>query len=218
MASQIDICNLALSNIRAGSINSLTESSLQAQMCSLKYDFVLGMVLRENAWGFARTRVPAQLSTQAIYGWLYAYIYPNNCRHINRLVGEEEQLYSTSFITTYYPYNYDALRADIKRRKIPYEIFNFSGIRYIACNDQNIYIDYVIDITDPNLFPEDFILAFSHLLSSEIAVPIVGGDQGSKYKSEELKLYQAYINDATVNDMNEEQKDDPISDYELVRK
>ena len=37
MASEVEICNLALSNIRAGSINSLTEGSLQAQICKLKY-------------------------------------------------------------------------------------------------------------------------------------------------------------------------------------
>ena len=45
MTSVVDICNLALSNIRAGSINNIDEVSLQAQQCKLKYPFMRDRLL-----------------------------------------------------------------------------------------------------------------------------------------------------------------------------
>lgn len=222
MASVVDICNMALSNIRAGSINSLTESSLQAQVCSLKYETMLNMCLRTNVWGFARKLEALALTTTEIYNWQFAYSYPSDCLQINRLVGESEALDTNAAVYaypySYYPFNYDLIRQELTRRKIPYEIFNFEGTKLIASNDQNLYIEYIVKVTDPNLFTEDFILALSHLLASEIAIPIVGVENGRQLRSDSLTMYKEYINAAAVNDINEGQIDESPSDYELVRR
>ena len=86
MASEIEICNLALSNIRAGSINSFTEGSLQAQQCNLKYSILRNRVLKES-WGFNHKIRALSVLTTEVFNWVYAYQYPTDCLKINRLVG-----------------------------------------------------------------------------------------------------------------------------------
>ena len=46
MASEIDICNLALGHIRAGTINSLDEGSVQAKQCKLKYPIMRDQITK----------------------------------------------------------------------------------------------------------------------------------------------------------------------------
>ena len=83
MASEIEICNLALGNIRAGSINSFTEGSIQAQQCNLKYSIIRDRCLREIVWSFNRKiEALATLSSVTIFNWAYAYQYPSDCLKI----------------------------------------------------------------------------------------------------------------------------------------
>ena len=92
MASEVEICNLALSNIRAGSINSLNEGSVQAQLCKLKYPILRDRCLREIPWQFNhKIRALAPVTTD-IFNWGYAYSYPVDCLKIHRLVGSYEEL------------------------------------------------------------------------------------------------------------------------------
>lgn len=92
MASEIDVCNLALSNIRAGSINSLNENSLQAQLCKLKYSILRDRCLREIPWQFNHKIRALSPVTDNIFNWAYSYSYPADCLKINRLIGEYEEI------------------------------------------------------------------------------------------------------------------------------
>lgn len=204
MASQIQIVNLALSNIRAGSINSLTEASLPAQVASLKYDILRDRCLTEIPWQFARHILPLASVTTEIFNWGYAYSYPINCLDIARLIPEHEEL-TTDTTTGVVSKLRDSEIISLKTRRtqIAYEVFNFDGVKLIGADETNLRIDYTIKIENPNLFSNDFILAFSHLLAAEMAVPIVGGEQGREFRKDSLALYDRYLKSAITTDLND---------------
>lgn len=218
MASDVEICNLALSNIRARSINSLDEGSLQSQVCSLKYSLLRDMLLTEVPWGFARSIKALALTTKTVFSWSYVYSYPSDCLQINRLVGAQEDLSTADASVISRLADSGLLVTNDLRAKIPYEIFNVDGTKTICANDSDLRIDYTKQITDPNQYTHLFILALSHLLAAEIAIPIVGAETGMKFREDSLTMYKSYIAEAIINDLNEEYSQPAISEFETIRR
>jgi len=218
MASEVEISNLALSNIRAGSINSLNEASLQAQVCKLKYPIIRDMILTEIPWGFARTIQGLAVLTTDIFNWTYAYQYPSDCLKINRLIGSQEELSNADADVISRMIDSQLLPISDMRPQVPYEVFNFSDNKIIASNESSLRIEYVKKITDPNLFTTLFIMAFSHLLAAEVAIPIIGVENGRQLRSDSLKMYKEYLSAAESDDMNEQYFVQTISEFETVRR
>lgn len=216
MASEVEVCNLALSNIRAGSINSLNEASLQAQICKLKYALMRDRCLKIG-WDFNRTITPLSSIEVTIYNWAYAYSYPVNCLKISRIIPEYEEITGDASVISRL-IDTQILPITAYRRQVPYEVFNFDNVKVIGCNETTLHIDYAIKIEDPNLFSDDFILAFSHLLASEIAIPIVGVEKGRVLRSDSLQLYEEYIDAAAADDMNDGFLETNESEYVTVRR
>ena len=218
MTSVVDICNLALSNIRAGSINNIDEPSLQAQQCKLKYPFMRDRLLTELPWSFNHKIRALSLVTTEIYNWAYAYQYPSDCLKISRLIGAYEELANADADVISRLIDSQLLPISDMRRKVPYEIFNFSDNKVIGANEADLRIGYSVKVTDPNLFSTDFILALSHLLASELAIPVTGIELGRKLRSDSLQIYKVYLNNAIADDLNEQHEDPALSEYETVRR
>ena len=218
MASEVEICNLALSNIRAGSINSLTESSFQAQVCKLKYPFLRDRLLTELPWQFNRKLRALSLLTTEIFNWAYAYQYPVDCLKVHRLVGAHEELANADADVVSRMLDSQLLPLKDMRVQIPYEVFNFDDNKTIGTNEADLRIDYAAKVTDPNLFSNDFIMAFSHLLSSELAIPLIGAETGRQLRNDSLQLYKQYISAAIANDLNDQYETPALSEYETIRR
>jgi len=217
MASEVEVCNLALSNIRAGSINSLNEGSIQAQVCKLKYPILRDRCLRDAAWQFNhKIRALSPVVTD-IFNWAYAYSYPVDCLKIRRLVGSYEELPAGSANVASRLLDSRVLPLKGYRRQIPYEVFNFDDSKIIGSDQPDLRIDFAAKVTDPNLFSDDFIMALSHLLSSELAVPIVGAELGRALRNDSLQLYQQYLKSALANDMNDQYLEPSESDFVTIR-
>lgn len=216
MASEVEVCNLALSNIRAGSINSLDEASLQAQVCKLKYALMRNRCLKIG-WDFNRTISPLASVETIIYNWAYSYSYPVNCFKIHRIVPEYEEITGDASVISRL-IDTQVLPITAYRRQVPYEVFNFNGVKIIGTNESNLRIDYSFKVEDPNLFSDDFILALSHLLASEIAVSLVGVEKGRALRSDEIQLYEEYINTAAADDANDKYLEPTESEYVTVRR
>ena len=217
MSSEVEICNLALSNIRAGSINSFTESSLQAQLCKLKYSILRDRCLRELTWQFNhKIRALAPVTTD-IFNWAYAYSYPVDCLKIHRLVGSFEALPAGSSDVASRLLDSRVINLKDVRRQIPYEVFNFDDSKIIGSDQPDLRIDFAGKVTDPNLFSDDFIMALSHLLASELAVPIVGAELGRALRNDSLQLYRQYIASAMSSDMNDQYFLPSESDFVTIR-
>lgn len=217
MASEIEVCNLALSNIRAGSINSFTEGSLQAQICKLKYSILRDRCLREIPWQFNHKIRALASSTTDIFNWAFAYQYPVDCLKINRLVGAFEELPAGSVDVVSRRLDSRVIPLKDIRRQIPYEVFNFDDNKLIGSDQPELRIDFASKVTDPNLFSDDFIMALSHLLASEMAIPIVGAELGRALRSDSLQLYRQYLASAISTDQNDQYFMPSESDYVTIR-
>lgn len=215
MASAVEICNMALSHIRAGSINSLTENSVQAQQCKLLYPMCRDMVLEDAPWGFARTiRELALLTSVKIFNYAYAYQYPSDAKRINKLMMSWDEVTNDSAPSLRY---HDDLFPGMRKTKVVYEIFHNAGTRVIAANDIDLRVDYNIVVEDPNLFSTSFILAVSHLLASNLAIPLIGTAEGRPLRNDELQLYTKYIDTAVAGDANQSYTPIPDSEYITTR-
>lgn len=218
MTSEVEICNLALSHIRAGSINSLTEASIQAQQCKLKYPILRDQMLQDAPWQFARSLKALALLTDELFNWIYVYQYPSDCLFINRLhidFAEVSSDTSTSAIASRY-YDRGLPRPDLNQQ-VEHKIYNIDGNKVIAANNENLRIDYRNRIEDPNLFSLNFIMGLSHLLAAELAIPLVGIDKGRPLRSDELQVYQSYVDSGIENELNEQFTAIPDSDFINVR-
>lgn len=216
MASEVEICNLALSDIRAGSINSLDESSLQAQQCKLKYPHLRDMLLRDVPWNFAHKTDALALLTDDLFNWVYSYQYPSDCLYINRLVLNYEQFGATGDGVYRNRHIEDIYTPDLDRQ-IKYEIQNVNNNRVIAANETELRISYRTRVTDPNLFDTLFIQTFVKLLASELAIPVVGAEVGRQFRSDALQLYEAYLLEATASNGNEGYTEPVESDFITIR-
>lgn len=77
MASQIEICNLALTELGQPHITSLAFNSESARFFSANYENLLLAALRSHVWGFAKARaaLPA-LTTTPPFQYAYEYALP----------------------------------------------------------------------------------------------------------------------------------------------
>lgn len=218
MTSDVDICNLALSNVRAGTINSLNEASVQARHCALKYPILRDRLLTEIPWQFSRVMSALALHSADIFNWAYSYQYPTDCLKIQRLVGESESLANADASVVSRLIDRQILPLKDLRQQIPYEVFNVDGVKLIGSNEVNLRADYASKINDPNLFSVDFIMALSHLMSSELAISLVGGELGRQLRSDSLTIYQEYLSSALANDLNDQYDYPGDSEYVTVRR
>ena len=96
-------------------------------------------------------------------------------------------------------------------------MFNFDNTKLIGSDQPDLRIDFAAKVTDPNLFSDDFIMALSHLLSSELAVPIVGAELGRALRNDSLQLYRQYLASAIATDQNDQYLVPSESDFVTIR-
>ncbi|PHS70691.1 MAG: hypothetical protein COB23_03185 [Methylophaga sp.] len=186
MATEVDICNLALSRAKAGSIGSLQEVSPQADQCRILYGITRDAVLAEFAWHFAKKTRALSLKEVVPDEWLYAYDYPNDCEKINYL-----------FPVGVVSYQY------VKAQAIKYEISSVGSSKLILTNTENVGASYTKLVTDTGLFTQKFIQLVAWLLASDLAISL-GGDSGQRLSEKALKMYEMKLGVAKAHDANEQ--------------
>jgi hypothetical protein len=77
MASEVDICNSALSKLGASRITDLTDNSPQARACNFNYELQRDWMLRRHLWNFAikRVQLAADVETPP-FGFSNQYTLP----------------------------------------------------------------------------------------------------------------------------------------------
>lgn len=151
----VQIANLALDHIRAGSIESFTEASVEARAIKLWFDTCRREVLERHDWAFARKRLAlATHSEDPPEGvWSFRYQHPTDCISMRRLrnpAGEQ---------------------AD----PVPFaEEAATDGTRSILTNLDDAIGVYTYDCTNPLVYTPSFVVAFSHCLAWRTAFRITG--------------------------------------------
>lgn len=179
MATEVDIYNLALSHIGdAATVASVSEASVQRQICSRFYPQVLRTVLSKHPWSFALRREALVQVTNDSTTWLYKYAKPN-LHILSVAVLDAEANDDTS---------------------LGYAFRDLGD--YIYCNVENAWLLFVFYQDDTGKFSPMFVDTVSYLLASRIAGPRIKGAMGRQERNSQFQAYTVALAQATASDAN----------------
>ena len=150
-----EICNMALSYLGNGRINSIDDAAEDARKCKIHYDHDRRRMLMAYPWGFAKRMEKLALFTDKVPGWDFACSYPTECVNVT------------------YVYDEDGARRKEEARE-DFEIVTLDGRKTIATDVRDAWVEYTADVRDANMFSEEFTEGLTHLLASSIAMGITG--------------------------------------------
>ena len=166
--SKVEICNYALQAIGDESILTLSDKTVPAQQCNLRYDSVRRSLLEMGLWNFAIKRVSLPLSaTPPVFDFSHAFTLPSD---LLRVIGTDRQL-GVNFGTDPLFNGYKTIGfGDAYTGKDRYKIE--SG--HLLYDDDVCKIAYIVDLEDTTKFSPLFVDCLSLFLASRIAYKITG--------------------------------------------
>lgn len=153
MASEVDICNMALDRLGHQPIVALGENTKAGGLCQRNYARCRDAVLTAHPWNFAIARAElSQDGTAPAFEYDYRFALPSGptppyCLKVVRTRWEAEGYASTD---------------------IPYRIEG----RFLLCNEATAAIEYVARITDPAQFDELFTDVLAQRIAGEIGMAL----------------------------------------------
>lgn len=192
MASETEICNLALSHLGVGKeISDLeTDRSEEASACRRFYDSTVEKALADFPWPFAtRFATLALVEEDPTDEWAYSYRYPSDCLKIRRILS--------------------GARQDSLGSRVAYRIASDASGKLIFTDQDDAQVEYTVALTDSALFDSQFIEALSYYMAFQIAPRVTAGDP-FKLGERAYQLYVAMLQRAQASSLREQQDDFPL--------
>ena len=187
MASEVDICNLALSHIGASAtISSLTEQSEEAFHCNLLYADARDTLLRTFPWGFATRHVALSDVGTPPGNWLYRYQYPNDCLYAREI------LQTNTVPGASDPIPFTVALSDTLDSKV------------ILTDQVTATLVYTFQATNTLVFEPMFTNALAWKLASEVAMPLV---RDEKRMQTAYEMHLQVLSEAKTYNANESHED-----------
>lgn len=188
MASETSIINNALRELGGTRITSRTDGSTNANIANDVYDDVRQQCLRNHHWNFAIARKKlAKKSDSPVFGYDDQWSLPSDYIRTVRVYDNNE---GTG--TVPYRLEGDTLHSDA----------------------EDIYLEYVKDVEDPNLMDPSFRFYFEMALAAKMAIAVTNS-RGVKEDMEDerdKKFRQAKAADAIENYPDEQQDGSWVDD------
>lgn len=149
MASEVDICNQALSMLGDATIASLTDSSKSAKLCNLQYANSRDAIFRSYPWNCLQRRATLARSVDVpTWGYNYKYQLPTDpyCLRVLNMSEHDDD---------------------------PDVDWVIEG-RYILTDSETCNILYVAKITDPNEYDVSLQDVIASKLSADICYALTG--------------------------------------------
>lgn len=208
MASEVDICNLALGNLGdIANVSSIDppEGSAQSQLCAQFYPIARDSMMEMHTWSFCTRRTPLALISELTDSqWQYMYQAPSDAlNYIAVLDANASDDYSQQFPMAY---TQVGLVNNGQGIYTPQQFVVESmgdGTEVIYTNQDNAILRYTAKVIDPAKFPPLFTEALSHYLSAKLAGPLLKGDSGSAEAKRQLQLFTMYLERAVESDANQ---------------
>lgn len=186
MATEVDICNIALSFLgdraTVTSIDPPEGSSPQADHCARFYPMALQEILQSFPWSFATTRATlAELQTKPDTVQ-FAYALPTNCL---RLL-----------------YAYGAPGIECRSWTIERSA---NGLMLVT-QEPVSFVVYTTGRVAAAQFPPAFVEALCHLIASKLAGAVIPGGTGMDLMTKHLQAYDLYAQRAMKLDAQQEQE------------
>lgn len=190
MASEVDICNIALGHLGdEAEISAISppDGSAQASHCARIYPMARDELLEMHNWRFAVKRAALAVVTNADQPqeWAFTYAYPNSCIRVIAVRPENETTTSNAGLI------FDQQEFLTKPQSIPFAIETLTdGTQVIYTNQENATVHYVALVTDTAKFSPLFRAALSRLMAVYLAGPIVKGKTGMEVAKAQLELFE----------------------------
>lgn len=190
MASVVDILNIGLHRLGLDDIASTTEQSQKARLTAACYDQKRQLMLEENVWTFATTRLNMALSslTPAL---------TSDFQYMFQLPSDYIRMVTTEF------------------EERDYYIESVGNTKYVLFNNTTLGIRYIRDITDPNLMSAGFREALGLRIANEVCVQLTGS---ASLKTTIWREYMAIVaSAATVDAQSNGEGLAPDDEWVIVR-
>lgn len=151
MASKVEICNLALTQLGADRITNIDDDSENARKMNAVYDRILRSMLRKHPWNFASKESALATLSETPVNTEYTYVF--------QLPSDFVRLVKTDLEET--------------------DDYKILG-KKIYSNEESLILKYIYFCEDPNQYDDLFIDAFAARLASELAFSISGDKQLAK--------------------------------------
>lgn len=201
MASEVDLCNLALAHLGdTATVSNLNppEGSAQAAHCARFYPIARDSLLEMHAWGFATVCAPlALLGTDAV-DWNYTYAKPSDALSIvavlppRNLNNQQNRASSGLFggASNAQPFS---CRRDSQ------------GHPAIFTNQPDAVAKYITFVADTTQFSPLFRDTLGWLLASSLAGPLLKGEAGAAEAKRCLAMMQSFLSKAVESDAVQQQ-------------
>lgn len=154
MPSETDVANAALRLIGANRITSFTDGSKNANAVQDVFSGLRDDLLRSHLWNFATKRIKlARSSTAPAFQFTYAYALPADWL---RTAG--------------------AFDNDAGVGTLVFAEEQVADQRCLVASVEDVYLEYIAKVTDPNLMPADFIRALEFALARDLAIPVASSN------------------------------------------
>jgi hypothetical protein len=171
MATQIEICNMAILEVGGNRIDDINATEIEAVLCKANYDTCRKAALEDAEWSFAIDRVAlAPDALPPAFGWGFQFTLPAGVLRVLKVAEDIRFDYPTRWVR--------------------------EGNK-ILCDSGTIYVRFIKNVVDTLLFSDKFALAFSLLLASKLAIPIA---HSTKIKVELIESYRLAIMEAANKD------------------
>lgn len=151
MTSEVDICNLALTESFCSEIQSLTAQSREAEVCNRFYAQCRDLLLSGYNWKFNQVRRSLSVSSETPPDdWGYAYEVPTNCLYAVKIFQSNRN----------------------PAKEIPFTIESKLNVdeKILYTDEPDAILIYRKKITVTNMFSPMFIEAFANLLGAKVAM------------------------------------------------
>jgi len=186
MASDVDICNLALARLGdSATVTSIDppEGSAQAEHCARFYPIARDTLLEAHPWKFAiRRALLAQLDVDT-WNWDYAYAEP------------ADALKLLSVLPASAANDTDTEEFEVETTT--------DGASVVLTNLASASLRYVARVTDTTAFSPMFIDTLGWMLASYLAGPLIKGDTGAAAGKSCLQNASIALRQAQVSDANQ---------------
>lgn len=208
MASEVDICNLALSHLGdTATLSSINppEGSAQADHCYRFYPIARDSLLEMHLWNFSMRRVALPAKQCDWPEWTNCYGVPSDAINlISILPPDAADDYSVKFVPTDAPlfaHNYSPMVQTGRYVPQPFTVETLSdGTKILYTNQPNAVLRYTAYVTDSTLFSPLFTMTLSWHLASMLAGPIIKGDAGAAEAKRCAQMMMMYLKEAQESD------------------
>lgn len=206
MASDVDICNTALSYIGADAVVtsiSPPDGSYEASQCARFYPIARRELIESGGYSFSLARAVLAEVDNVSTVWSYAYALPADAigtlrvlqlAHLNELGLN----FPIGSLSGYY-FSYQ-LVDDMFTERGSADFAVEGGVLYT--NEPEAVLLYIRDIVDTTKFSSLFVSALGVLLAAYIAGPIIKGMEGAKIGLQYRQMAARMRGEAAASDAN----------------